>query len=657
MVTSAKPTSPPYTPLSMADVWQCISAEPRFRKLYRYRQQTFKTRLELGWDDIIRPLRLLYGDRDDFADIVTSCVAVAAEAFANRPKDLHILDERRVLQPDWFSQSDRVGYIAYADRFAGDLNGVVDRIPYLKELAVNFLHLMPLLKPRASANDGGYAVADYRSIDPRLGTMRDFEALTKALRANDISLMIDFVCNHTADDHDWVQRARAGEQPYADFYLMFDDRTLPDQYSRTLREIFPEAKRGSFIFDEPSQKWVWSTFFPYQWDLNYANPHLFATMLDTMLFLANKGVEILRMDAVAFLWKQMGTSCESLPEAHAILQAFRALTRLAAPGLLLLAEAILSPKDVVPYFGQGAGAGKECELAYHNSLMVLLWSALAERNVRLLTHSLQQLPERPSNTAWVTYVRCHDDIGWAITDANAAAAGLDAFLHRSFLSDFYSGQFEGGWARGAVFQFNAENFDRRISGTCASLAGLEQAVERRSRYEGELAIGRILLIHSIACAYGGIPLIYMGDEVGLLNEYSYADDPERADDNRWLHRPRMDWEQASLRYDRHSFAGRIFAGMQQIVAARARVFALHAQAAATPVWMANDAVFGLLRHSPRGRVLVLGNFSERFQLISRDRLAELGFGGPLHDHIADNAVEGWRSIYLAPYQSLWLEQR
>ncbi|MCO5182641.1 MAG: alpha-amylase family protein [Anaerolineae bacterium] len=637
-------------------VWERVSAESRFKRLYRYQQQAFKNRLEIGWDDIVRPLSLLYGERDDFADCVTRFVMIAADAFAIRPKALQDLDQRRILQPDWISRPDRTGYIAYTDRFAGDLNGVVDKIPYLNELDINLLHLMPLLKPRDGANDGGYAVADYRAIDPHLGTMADFEHLTEQLRANDISLMIDFVCNHTADDHEWAQRARAGEKAYQDYYFMFSERTLPDQYEQTLRIIFPESKQGNFIFDESSQKWVWSTFYPYQWDLNYHNPQVFIEMLDAMLYLANKGVEILRMDAVAFMWKEMGTSCESLPQAHALLQAFRALTKLVAPGLLLLAEAILSPKDVVPYFGVGAAAGKECELAYHNSLMVLLWSALAERNVRLLTHSLQQLPEMPDNTAWITYVRCHDDIGWAITDENAGALGLNGFWHRSFLSDFYSGQFDGSFARGAVFQYNPENQDRRISGACASLAGLELAIEKHSRYEAELAIGRILLIHNLICAYGGIPLIYMGDELGMLNDYTFQNDPEHADDNRWLHRPKMDWNLAALRNEPHHFAGRIFCSLQQIIAARRGCAALHAQATATPVWTHNDQVFGLLRHSPRGRLLILANFSERMQFIERARLNALGFHGNLFDRLTAQPIQGWRYLYMAPYQVFWLEQ-
>ncbi len=626
------------------------------QRLPAWEQETFRLRLVVFWDDILRPLRLLYGERPDFATWLERFLMIAGEGYAGRPADLCTLDQQRLLQPDWFQQAHMVGYIAYVDRFADTLQGVAEKIPYLQELGVTYLHLMPLLQPRAGENDGGYAVADYRQVDSRLGTMADLAALTAQLRAAGISLCTDLVCNHTAMEHIWAQQAQAGDPVYQDYYLMFPDRSLPDQYERTLREIFPDFKHGNFLYHADAGRWVWTTFHEYQWDLNYRNPAVLGEMLDIMLYLANQGVEILRLDAVAFLWKELGTTCENLPQAHAILQALRVLTRLAAPGLVLKAEAIVSPDLVVPYLGVGPAANKECELAYHNSLMVLLWSALAERNVRLATHSLQQLPEMPSGAAWVTYVRCHDDIGWAITDENAGALGISGFHHRSFLSDFYSGQFPNSFGRGAVFQFNPETLDRRISGSCASLAGIEAAIQHQDTYAADLAVRRILLIHTIIFAYGGIPLIYMGDEIGLLNDYRYADEPEHAHDNRWLHRPKMDWHFAEARHDPASLPGRIFHGLQAIVAARQRTPALHAQAAATPVWTHNEQVLGLLRHSPRGRLLVLGNFSAEHQVVSARRLHELGFNGRLVDRLTGQESAGWHGIPLGPYQALWLQK-
>ncbi|MCP4359841.1 MAG: alpha-amylase, partial [Chloroflexi bacterium] len=406
-------------------------------------QQIFALRFAQHLPDAERPLRLLYGDRDDFDAWVSKFIEMAAKAYAARPSDLRHLDLKRIHQPDWFQQSNMIGYVAYTERFAQNLNGVCKKIDYLKELGITYLHLMPLLKPRPGTNDGGYAVSDYRQIRDDLGTMDDLSRLAANLRQNGISLCIDLVCNHTAKEHNWAQKALQGDATYQDYYLMYPDRVLPDQYEQHVREIFPEFKSGSFTYYEQIGQWVWTTFNEFQWDLNYANPAVFAEMLAVMLFLANQGVEILRLDAVAFMWKRLGTDCENQPEAHAILQAFRALSRLAAPALLLKAEAIVPPPQLVPYFGQGKAANKECEIAYHNVLMVTLWSALAERKVVLATHILQKMPRIPSHTAWVTYARCHDDIGWAITEEDAAGVGLDGFAHRTFLSDFYTRRFPG----------------------------------------------------------------------------------------------------------------------------------------------------------------------------------------------------------------------
>ncbi|HFQ94266.1 MAG TPA: alpha-amylase, partial [Anaerolineae bacterium] len=426
------------------------------RLLEPLEQDIFCQRAEQFWPDAARPLTLLYAHHPQWQSWLGKFLHIAARAYAARSPELRQLDLRRLNQPDWFQQSGMMGYVAYADRFSPDhtLKGVAEKTPYLKELGVTYLHLMPLLQPRPGQNDGGYAVMDYRRVDERLGTMADLAALAAQLRQREISLCIDLVCNHTAKEHEWAQKALAGDPDYLAYYHTFPDRALPDQYEQTVREIFPEFKPGSFTYYAQIDRWVWTTFNEYQWDLNYANPAVFAEMLDILLYLANQGVEVLRLDAVAFMWKRLGTDCENQPEAHAILQAFRAFSRMAAPGLLLLAEAIVPPPQLVPYLGQGEATNKECEIAYHNVFMVMLWSALAERKVALLTHALQQIPSIPSGTSWLTYVRCHDDIGWAVTEADAAAVGLDGYLHRAFLSDFYSGRFPGSFARGATFQFN-----------------------------------------------------------------------------------------------------------------------------------------------------------------------------------------------------------
>ncbi|MDJ0754399.1 MAG: alpha-amylase family protein [Ardenticatenaceae bacterium] len=624
-------------------------------RLTRLEISIFEQRCQLYLPDAHEALRQIYGEREDFDQWVDEFRQIAFQAYARRPAPLRALDLQRLHEPDWYQRSDQVGYICYVDRFCGTLKKLPEKIPYLRELGVTYLHLMPLLQPGPDPNDGGYAVMNYREVDPRLGTMRDLAQVAKKLREEGISLCIDLVCNHTADMHEWAVKAKEGDPTYQDYYLTFPDRTLTDQYDQTLREIFPETAPGNFLYIEEMKQWVWNTFNRYQWDLNYANPAVFGEMLEIILYLANNGVEVLRLDAVAFMWKKMGTSCENLPEAHAILQAFRAFSKLAAPGLVFKAEAIVAPQDVVPYLGTGRFTNKECELAYHNSLMVYMWSMLAERNVVLSTYSLQELPEIPSIASWVTYVRCHDDIGWAIMDEYAAAVGLNGFWHRSFLSDFYSGDFEGSFARGTVFQFNPETMDRRISGACASLAGLETALEGGDPYEIELAIRRILLIHNLVFAAGGIPLIYMGDEIGLLNDYSYTEDAAKKGDSRWMHRPLMDWDLAQQRFSSHQPAGRIFQGLRHLAQARKNTPALHSQAASKAVWTHNDHVFGLLRYSPRGRILLLGNFSEEPQQVPSYRLEELGFQGELIDHLTGQIKSTHFELLLQPFEALWLE--
>ncbi|MCB1776677.1 MAG: alpha-amylase family protein [Candidatus Competibacteraceae bacterium] len=619
-------------------------------------QAIFRIRFDLYLPDVLRPLMKLYGERPDFAAHLENLLSIVARAYASRPEALRLLDLRRVSAPDWFQQPNMIGYVCYVDRFAGDLAGVRNRIPYLKELGVTYLHLMPLLKPRPGANDGGYAVLDYREVNSAYGTLEDLRELTAALRQEGISLCIDLVCNHTAKEHEWARQAVAGDPTYQDYYYMFPNRVMPDQYEMTLPEVFPDFAPGNFTFYDSCQRWVWTTFNEYQWDLNYANPAVLAEMLDIMLFLANQGVEILRLDAVAFLWKRLGTDCQNQPEAHAILQAFRALTRIAAPGLLFKAEAIVSPDQLLPYLGLGAATNRECEIAYHNSLMVLLWSSLAERRVVLMTHALQNMPDTPVGCAWLTYIRCHDDIGWAVRDEDAAAVGLSGFLHRAFLSDFYSGRFPGAFARGMTFQYNPKTGDRRISGALASLAGLEAAAEQHNWQETDLAVRRILLLHAMILAFNGIPMIYMGDELGLLNDPSYQDDPNLADDNRWAHRPFMDWHQAEQRHDWQTLTARIFQAIRSMIQTAKHTLNLHAQARCYAVWTHNEQVFGLIRASARGKLLVLANFSEHDQTVPRHRVHDMGFTGELINRLEEQSLDSWSDLKLEPYQALWLEQ-
>ena len=599
-------------------------------------------------------LARLYGHREDFEERLAELLSRVAEGYIARPESLRRLDLKREAEPDWFQRSEHVGYVAYADRFAGSLKGVNERVAYLRELGVTYLHLMPLLRPRPGESDGGYAVMDYREVDPALGSMADLRELAASLRAEGISLCVDLVCNHTAKEHPWARAAAAGDPHYGGYYHSFPDRTEPDRYEEALPEVFPDFAPGNFSYCPEWRRWVWTTFHEFQWDLDYGNPDVFAEMLDVMVFLANQGVDVLRLDAVAFLWKRLGTDCQNQPEVHELVRAFRALLSIAAPGVLLKAEAIVSPDVLVRYFGSGDAAGTEHQLAYHNALMVLLWSSVAERRAVLMTRALQALPPIPARCAWVSYVRCHDDIGWAVRDEDAAAVGLSGPAHRAFLSDFYSGRFPGSFAWGEAFQHNPKTGDRRISGMLASLAGLEAAEKAGDAEAEDLAVRRALLLYGVIFAYSGIPLVYMGDEVGLPSDRGYTAEPDKADDNRWLHRPRMDWARAEKRHERGA-AGRIFAGMRRLANARKRAPSLHAEAACEAVWTGNAQVFGLLRSSARGRLLVLANVSEAPQTVARDAIVGLGVAAPWVDRLRSEPWAADGAVELGPYDVLWLE--
>ncbi len=548
-----------------------------------------------------------------------------------------------------------IGYVCYADRFADSLQGVRQHLDYLAELGVTYLHLMPLLQPREGENDGGYAVEDYHAVDPHVGTMADLDALTADLHERGIALCIDVVLNHTAREHEWARKALAGEPGYRDMYLVYPDRTKPDAYERTLPEVFPDSAPGNFTL-VPELGWVWTTFHEYQWDLNYANPTVFRAMLGTMFTLANHGIDALRLDAAPFLWKRMGTDCQNQPEAHLLVQAFRALTRLAAPGLILKAEAIVSPDLLVQYLGGHDRYRPECDLAYDNQLMVMLWSTLATRDVRLAEHALSRRRPAPAATAWVSYVRCHDDIGWAVADADAASVGLDGFAHRRFLSDFYAGDLPGSFARGALFQHNPATGDARISGSAASLCGIESALAAGDEDGLTAAIRRLESMYAIAFSFGGIPLVYMGDELAMLSDPRWAEEPAHRHDNRWMHRPRMDWARAARRHDPGSLEGRVFAAIRGLAEARRALLALRSGGKTEVLPTENRSVLAYRRAHPRSApFLSLTSFSDITQSADAGVAARAGLREPHHVHSTTGqlAISAGR-IELAPWSFVWL---
>jgi amylosucrase len=617
----------------------------------------FLTRLERFFTELRDPLVALYGDDPRFPEQFAALLDAIAAATRDRDAELRRLDHEREITPDWLQREQAVGYVCYVDRFAGTLAGVRERLPYLRELGVNYLHLMPLLAARPEPNDGGYAVADYGAVEPSLGTMADLRALAADLRAHGMTLCIDVVLNHTAREHAWARAALAGDERKLAYYRTFADRSEPDEYERTLPEVFPDIAPGSFSWVPELDRWVWTTFNEFQWDLDYTNPEVFRAMAEVVLGLANVGVDVLRLDAVPFLWKRKGTDCQNQPEVHQLLQALRAVARIAAPAVGFKAEAIVAPEQLVTYLGSGRHEGKECDLAYNNVLMALMWSALASGRVALMTHVLNGMPAVPPGAGWVTYVRCHDDIGWSITPEDTAAIGEDAHLHRRFLSDFYAGEFPGTFARGARFQQDERSGEARTSGMTASLAGLEAALASGDERAHELAIRRVLLLYAVAFAHGGLPLIYMGDELGLLSDPAWAEDEHHRDDNRWMHRPRMDWAAAERRHLAGSAQAAIWDGLRRLISARRATRATHAQGAGQSLWTGNDHVYGLLRTFAGDRLLVLASFSADEQPVRTAILDEHGMRLTASAAVPDGRplrADG-EHLILAPYQYSWIQ--
>ena len=583
-----------------------------------------------------RLLAGLYGDHAGFDAWLGDLMESLGKLYAVRAPELRALDIERAAQPDWFLNQRMLGYCAYVQNFGGSLNGVAERIPYLEELGVSYLHLLPFLRPREGENDGGFAVTSFDEVDPALGTNADLHDLTTRLRAAGISLCSDFILNHVADDNRWALAAKAGDARARAMFHVFPDRDLPDRHERTLGQVFPQVAPGNFTYVEAMGGWVWTTFYPYQWDMNWSNPDVFAAMAAAMLRLANRGIEVFRLDSTAFLWKREGTNSMNQPEAHQILQALRAIVDIVAPGVLLKAEAIVPTRELPAYLG--SAAAPECHIAYHSSLMAAGWVALAEQNTGVLREVIGNTPALPPAATWLSYVRCHDDIGWNVLRAEAQAGSADGAAARlAAVARFFSGA-EGGYASGAAFQSTDPNAAHGSNGMAASLAGLQTAASEEER---ALALRRMLLLHGLALSFGALPVLYMGDELAMENDYSYLDRPQHAMDSRWLQRPVFDQQRWKHRYDKSGVPGAMFQGLANLIRTRRKQDALAANA---PRALLADAPDGVLALARGERFLSLMNFTGEPQ--------DYALQGAWSDSAAPGRVEG--TITLAPYAMRWL---
>lgn len=602
----------------------------------------FKANLEQHFNKLFDALVELYGHHYDLHFHLDRLIKhLAAHYDANQDNKLASTD------PYWYQSEKNLGMAVYVDLFAGDLVKLRQRIPYLKSLGVNYLHLMPLYLSPEGDSDGGYAVSDYRQVNPELGTNEDLKALADALHNEGMRLVLDFVFNHTSDEHRWAEAAKAGDKRYQDYYHLFNDGNEVAQYNETVREIFPTVRRGSFTWVEQVDAWVWTTFNSFQWDLNYANPEVFVAITDEMLHLASLGCDVLRLDALAFIWKQKGTVCESLPQAHTLIKAFNACLRICAPQLLFKSEAIVHPDEVNKYISV-----EECQLSYNPLMMALMWESLATRETQLLTASLKRSFQIPQHTRWVNYIRCHDDIGWTWDDAVAGQLGINGQDHRLFLNRFYTGQFEGSFARGVPFQMNPSNGDCRVCGTLASLTGLESAVEAQDADAIELALGRIRLLNAINLSMTGLPLLYQGDEIGVLNDHTYLDDPHKREDARWVNRKPLNEEDFALAASSERVQGRVAQQLQQLIKIR-QSHAVFGSSQTEILETYNPHAFSFARIGDRERLLVIANFSEQ-RISIPGTITDILASRQMQDLLTGKAIKREEPIALDAYQVVWV---
>ncbi|MEM9362913.1 MAG: alpha-amylase family protein [Bacteroidota bacterium] len=597
---------------------------------------------------------------EKYEPVFQKLLGLLSELFKTRPNELKLQDVERVSSGNWYQSEKMVGMQLYIEHFNKDLKGLKQKLPYLKEFGVNFLHLMPLTTRPKGENDGGYAVNSYYKVDEQYGSQKNLLELTQTLREENMFIMLDFVVNHTSDEFPWAKKAKKGKEKYQAYYYTYPDDTIPRSFEKSLPEVFPETSPGNYTYDPEMQRWVMTVFNSYQWDLNYTNPEVFLEMLTQLMNLVNLGVDIVRFDALAFLWKKIGTISQNLPEAHMLVSLFRMCLQVISPGTIFLAEAIVAPKEIIKYFGEGIQHGNECEIAYNASLMALLWNSIATKKTTLLYKSLENVPAKPKDSTWLNYIRCHDDIGLGYENQFIEEIGWNPGQHRKFLLDYYCQRLDWSPSKGLLFMYNPKTEDGRITGSAASLLGLEKGLEENNATLIQQSISKIILLHGVILAFGGIPMFYAGDEIGTLNDYSFLEKDDKKADSRWVNRPYQDWETIKKLSKKKIPQSKIFQTLKRLVHVRktSPVFAdnnniiLH--------HTGNHHIFGFERTERLGNgLLVLCNFDEAPQVVDSSWIMKLGYfakGEPI-DLISENPVSLKSGLLqLDAYQIIWLKK-
>ena len=609
------------------------------------RETVFNRRLNRHRDE----LKWLYCELyEGGAEYFEELCRIMEQRGRERDAKLKRLDKKREENPEWYKGNDMVGMMMYTDAFAGNLKGVKKKLDYIEECGVRCLHLMPLLDSPEVDNDGGYAVSDFTRVKKSLGTMEDLKDLADECHRRDISVCLDFVMNHTSQEHEWAVRARAGEQEYRDRYFFFDSWDIPSQYEKTCPQVFPTTAPGNFTWLEDAQQYVMTTFYPYQWDLNYRNPRVFNLMADNLLNLANHGVDILRIDAVPYIWKELGTSCRNLPQVHSIVRMLRMICEVVCPGILLLGEVVMEPAKVVPYFG--TVEKPECHMLYNVTTMASIWHTVATGNVSLLRHQMDVINSLPREYVFLNYLRCHDDIGWGLEYAWLKQENMEEVPHKKFLNAYFTGNWPGSMARGELYNDDPASGDARLCGTTASLCGLEGALDQQDKAAADRAVDCDLMLHACMMTLSGIPMLYSGDEIGELNDYSYKSDPAKAADSRYVHRGKFHWEAAERRKEQGAVEQVLFDGIGKLERLRRDSRAFLSTASVRTAETHDPALLCLVRELEGEKLTAVFNFSRE------PRTAWIREGGSCRDLLSGERLEA-ENVAMGPFQARWLLQK
>ena len=601
-------------------------------------EEIYEARFQKHIDELKWLYMELYDDQEHFDELCASM----KQFYDTRKKGLKASDLTREADPNWYKGSDILGMMMYTKMFGGNLKGVKKHLDYLKECGINYLHLMPLMESPKDRSDGGYAVADFRKVQPELGTIRDLESLASECRKQGISICLDFVMNHTSEDHEWAKRARAGEKEYQDRYFFYDNWDIPSQFEKTVPQVFPTTAPGNFTWLPEIEKVVMTTFYPYQWDLNYANPVVFNEMMYNFLYFANLGIDIIRIDAVPYIWKELGTSCRNLQKVHTIVRMMRMIGEIVCPGILLLGEVVMEPEKVVPYFG--TPEKPECHMLYNVTTMATIWNTVATKDTRPLEKQLDSVYHLPGEYTFLNYLRCHDDIGWGLDYDSLGGWGMDQVAHKQFLNDFFTGKYKESFSRGVLYNDDPVSRDARFCGTTASMGGIEEALEKQDEGKMDQAIRLDLMLHGFMLQQSGIPVIYSGDEVGALNDNHYKEDPEKAEDSRYIHRGQFDWKLTEKIQQEGTVQNRIFYGLRRMEEIRMEHEVFSSDALARTMDMEDDSILGILRTGETEEMLGVYNFSDAPKKVSlQETWTDL-----LNDETYDTELS------LKPYDFRWM---